>query len=114
MNKTIFQKIIDREIPANILYEDDIVIAIEDINSVAPIHALIIPKKRIKTLNDLTREDSKIVGNMILTAKNLAKDLKIDKTGYRTVFNCNEDGGQTIFHIHLHLIGGRKMNWPPG
>ena len=114
MNKTIFQKIIDREIPARILYEDESLIAIEDINPVAPVHALIIPKKCIETLNDLNPADAYIVGKMILVARNLAKELKIDQSGYRTVFNCNSDGGQTVSHIHLHLVGGRKMNWPPG
>ena len=89
MSKTIFQKIIDKEIPSEIVYEDELVIAIKDVNPVAPVHLLIIPKKCIPTLNDLTKEDT-------------------------TVFNCNDDGGQTVYHIHLHLIGGRKMNWPPG
>ena len=114
MNKTIFQQIIDREIPAKILYEDESLIAIEDINPVAPVHALIIPKKCIETLNDLTPADADIVGKMVLIARNLAKELKVDQSGYRTVFNCNSDGGQTVSHIHLHLVGGRKMNWPPG
>lgn len=114
MNKTIFEQIIDREIPANILYEDESIIAIEDINPVAPVHALIIPKKCIETLNDLKPSDADIVGRMVLVANKLAKELKIDQSGYRTIFNCNDDGGQTVYHIHLHLIGGRKMNWPPG
>ena len=114
MNKTIFQKIIDREIPANILYEDSDIIAIEDINPVAEVHALIIPKKCIPTLNDVDPMHADIVGKMVLVAKNLAKEFKIDKSGYRTVFNCNDAGGQTVYHIHLHLIGGRKLNWPPG
>tara|TARA_Y100000748_G_C15463880_1_gene476064 strand:+ start:707 stop:1051 length:345 start_codon:yes stop_codon:yes gene_type:complete len=114
MNKTIFQKIIDREIPSTILFEDDEIIAIKDINPVAPVHALIIPKKCIETLNDLNETDGNIVGKMVLVAKNLAKELKIDQSGYRTIFNCNDDGGQTVYHIHLHLIGARKLNWPPG
>jgi histidine triad (HIT) family protein len=114
MSKTIFQKIIDREIPANILYEDNHIIAIEDINPVAPVHALIIPKKCIPTLNDLDSVDIDIVGKMFIVAKELAKEFKIDESGYRTVFNCNDDGGQTVDHIHLHLIGRRKLNWPPG
>tara|TARA_B100001250_G_scaffold323118_1_gene286476 strand:- start:406 stop:750 length:345 start_codon:yes stop_codon:yes gene_type:complete len=114
MSKTIFQKIIDREIPANILYEDNHIIAIEDINPVAPVHALIIPKKCIPTLNDLDLVDIDIVGKMFIVAKKLAKEFKIDKSGYRAVFNCNDDGGQTVDHIHLHLIGRRKLNWPPG
>tara|TARA_Y100001970_G_C13534354_1_gene509208 strand:+ start:112 stop:456 length:345 start_codon:yes stop_codon:yes gene_type:complete len=114
MSKTIFQKIIDREIPANILYEDNHIIAIEDINPVAPVHALIIPKKCIPTLNDIDSVDIDIVGKMFIVAKELAKEFKIDESGYRTVFNCNDDGGQTVDHIHLHLIGRRKLNWPPG
>ena len=114
MSKTIFQKIIEREIPSTILYEDNDVIAIEDINPVAPVHALIIPKKCIETLNDLSEKDANIVAKMISVAQNLAKELKIDQSGYRTIFNCNDDGGQTVYHIHLHLIGGRKLNWPPG
>ena len=114
MNKTIFEKIIDKEIPSDIIYEDDLLIAIKDINPVAPVHLLIIPKKVIATLNDLSEEATIIVGKMISLAKDLEKKLNIDKTGYRTIFNCNDDGGQTVYHIHLHLIGGRKMTWPPG
>ena len=90
------------------------IIAIEDINPVAPVHALIIPKKCIPTLNDLDSVDIDIVGKMFIVAKELAKEFKIDESGYRTVFNCNDDGGQTVDHIHLHLIGRRKLNWPPG
>ena len=114
MSKTVFQKIIDREIPSEIVYEDDLVIAIKDVNPVAPVHLLIIPKKCIPTLNDLIEEDTNTVSRMIEIAKDLAKQFNIDKTGYRTIFNCNDDGGQTVYHIHLHLIGGRKMSWPPG
>ena len=114
MSKTIFQKIIDKEIPSEIVYEDELVIAIKDVNPVAPVHLLIKPKKCIPTLNDLTKEDTNTVGRMIEIAKDLAKEFNIHKTGYRTVFNCNDDGGQTVYHIHLHLIVGRKMNWPAG
>ena len=102
MNKTIFEKIIDKEIPSDIIYEDDLLIAIKDINPVAPVHLLIIPKKVIPTLNDLSEEDSIIVSKMFSLAKDLAKKFNIDKTGYRTIFNCNDDGGQTVYHIHLH------------
>ena len=111
---TIFTKIINREVPADIIYEDNDVIAFNDINPQAPVHILIVPKKEISTLNDLDESDREIVGRILLTAKKLAKKYKIDKTGYRTVFNCNEDAGQTVFHIHLHLLGGRKLDWPPG
>ena len=111
---TIFTKIINKEIPTDIVYEDDQLLAFNDIVPQAPVHILIIPKKEIKTLNNLQVEDSLIVGKMLLLAKDLAKKHKIDQTGYRTVFNCNKDGGQTVFHIHLHLLGGRKLTWPPG
>ena len=111
---TIFSKIINKEIPAEIVYEDDELLAFNDINPKAPVHILIIPKKEIKTLNDVQIEDKDILGKMILLAKDLAKKHKIDESGYRTVFNCNDDGGQTVFHIHLHLIGGRSLSWPPG
>ena len=112
--KTIFEKIIDREIESNIIFEDDSVIVIEDINPVAPIHMLVIPKKKITTINDLEEEDKLLVGHMIDTAKNIANKLGIDLNGYRLVFNTNEDGGQSVYHIHLHLLGGRQMDWPPG
>jgi len=112
--KTIFEKIIDKEIKSNIIFEDDSVIAIEDISPVAPIHILIIPKKKIVTINDTLEEDESLIGHMIITAKNIAKELGINENGYRLVFNTNEDGGQSVYHIHLHLLGGRKMDWPPG
>lgn len=113
-DKTIFEKIINREIDSNIIYEDEKVIAIEDINPVAPTHILIIPKKKIVTINNITEEDKQLLGHMIFIAKNIAIELGIDSSGYRLVFNTNEDGGQSVYHIHLHLIGGRKMIWPPG
>ena len=111
---TIFSKIINKEIPAEIVYEDDELLAFNDINPQAPVHILIIPKKEIKTLNDIESEDQEIMGKMMLLAKDLARENNIDNSGYRTIFNCNDDGGQTVFHIHLHLIGGRPLNWPPG
>ena len=111
---SLFTKIINREIPADIIYENDDIIAFNDINPQAPIHVLIVPKKEIKTLNHLQEEDQEIVGKMFLAAKKLAEELNIDKNGYRTVFNCNDHGGQTVFHIHLHLLGGRQLAWPPG
>ena len=111
---TIFSKIINKEIPAEIVYEDDELLAFNDINPQAPVHILIIPKKEIKTLNDIESEDKEIMGKMMLLAKDLAKENNIDKSGYRTIFNCNDDGGQTVFHIHLQLIGGRPLNWPLG
>ena len=114
MTKTIFEKIILREIPANIHYEDDDVIVIDDINPTAPVHLLIVPKKKIETLNDLTEDDTKLIGKLFQVAKNMASKMDINKSGYRTIFNCNEDGGQTVYHIHLHLVGGRSFGWPPG
>jgi len=112
--KSIFEKIIDKEIEANVIYEDELVIAIEDINPVAPIHILVIPKKNIQTINDIGSEDKTLIGHIIVTAKSIAKDLGISQNGYRLVFNTNDDGGQSVYHIHLHLLGGRKMTWPPG
>ena len=112
MEKTIFQKIIDREIKADIIFENGNIIAFNDVNPVAPIHILIVPKKLIESINSIKEEDSRLIGEMFLVAKELAKKLKIDESGYRTVFNTNDDGGQTVYHIHLHLIGGRKLDWP--
>ena len=114
MTDTLFKKIIDREIPADIVYEDDDCLVFKDINPVAPVHILLIPKKKIVTINDVKEEDSPLIGHMFYTAKNLASELGIDKNGYRLVFNTNEDGGQSVYHIHLHLLGGRQMDWPPG
>ncbi len=111
---TLFTKIINGEIPAQIIYEDDKVIAINDISPQAPIHKLIIPRQEIHTLNDLSINDQPLIGHMIYVAKQLAMQLKIAENGYRLVFNCNQDGGQTVNHIHLHLLGGRSLGWPPG
>ena len=111
---TIFTKIINKEIPADILFENDNVIAFRDVNPVAPVHFLVIPKKEIPTLNDIDENDKDIIGELFLIAKKLAKIEGLEKKGYRTIFNCNEDGGQTVFHIHLHVMGGRQMEWPPG
>tara|TARA_Y100000590_G_scaffold452626_1_gene596134 strand:- start:85 stop:426 length:342 start_codon:yes stop_codon:yes gene_type:complete len=111
---TIFSKIINKEIDADIIHEDDLCIAFKDVNPIAPIHILIIPKKEIRTINDIKKDDRIIIGHLFMIAKKIAKKLKIDENGYRLVFNCNEDGGQTVYHIHMHLIAGRKFNWPPG
>ena len=111
---SLFTKIINREIPADIVYEDNDVIAFNDINPQAPIHILVVPKKEIRTLNDVSDDDKEIIGKIFIVAKKIAKKLNIDKTGYRTIFNCNEHGGQPVYHIHLHLMGGRQLNWPPG
>lgn len=114
MPKTLFSKIIDREIPADIVYEDHEIISFKDINPQAPIHLLIVPKKVIPTLNDLADSDFELIGKMFKVAQKLAKENNLSESGFRTVFNCNEDGGQTVYHLHLHLIGGRQLHWPPG
>lgn len=110
----LFCKISRGEIPAKILFRDDFVMAFEDIGPQAPHHLLIVPHKHIATLNDLTEDDGPLVGHMTLAAKTLAQQLNIADEGYRVVMNCNKGAGQTVFHIHMHLLGGRHMNWPPG
>jgi histidine triad (HIT) family protein len=114
MTDCLFCKIINDDIPAEIAYQDDTVLAFNDIDPKAPTHILIIPKKHISTLNDLTDSDTHIVGHMVQIAQKIAKDLHHDTDGYRIVMNCNEHGGQTVFHIHLHLLAGRNLTWPPG
>jgi histidine triad (HIT) family protein len=111
---TLFEKIIAREIPANIVHETDEVIAFRDIDPKAPIHILIVPKKPIATINDLSEPDAYLIGKITLAAKDIAKQENIAENGYRLVFNCNKDGGQSVYHIHCHLLGGRQMEWPPG
>ena len=110
----LFCKIVDREIPASIVYEDDRLLAFTDINPQAPTHVLVIPKKHVPTLNDLQPEDDRLVGELVRRAAAIAHERGISAGGYRTVFNTNLDAGQTVFHIHLHLLGGRSMQWPPG
>lgn len=109
----IFCKIVAGKSPANIIYQDDSVIAFDDLYPKAPQHKLIIPRKHIATLNDLTEEDSGLIDHMIFVAKKLAAELQIAENGYRVVINCNADGGQVVYHLHLHLMGGRSMHWPP-
>ncbi|GIX22062.1 MAG: histidine triad nucleotide-binding protein [Gammaproteobacteria bacterium] len=113
-DKTIFAKIIDGEIPADKVYEDEQVLAFKDVNPQAPIHILIIPKKPIRTVNDLEEADAPLVGRLFLVAKQLAARLGVAENGYRLVMNCNADGGQSVYHIHLHLLAGRRFAWPPG
>jgi histidine triad (HIT) family protein len=110
----LFCKIVQGDLPATIVYRDDIVVAFEDINPQAPSHTLIIPQKHIATLNDLHSEDNEVIGHMAQTAKMLAKKFNIAEEGYRLVMNCNAGAGQTVFHIHFHLMGGRHFTWPPG
>ena len=112
---TIFSKIINKEIPANIVFESDSVLAFKDINPQAPVNILIIPKIEIPTVTDINgNEHSQLLGEMIDAANKIAKDLGISEDGFRLVFNCGNNGGQDVYHLHLHLLGGRKMNWPPG
>lgn len=111
---TIFSKIIRREIPADIVYEDDQCLAFRDIAPQAPTHVLLIPKKPIPKLSDAAAEDKELLGHMLLTLKTLAEQLNIAEDGYRVVINTGTNGGQTVFHLHLHLLGGRSLQWPPG
>ncbi|MFQ4141173.1 histidine triad nucleotide-binding protein [Chlorogloeopsis sp. ULAP02] len=111
--ETIFSKIIRREIPANIIYEDDLALAFTDINPQAPVHILVIPKKPIPKLADADAEDAALLGHLLLTAKRVAEQAGLSE-GYRVVINTGADGGQTVYHLHLHILGGRHMAWPPG
>jgi histidine triad (HIT) family protein len=113
---TVFSKIISGEAPADIVYKDELVTAFRDINPAAPTHILVVPNKAIPTVNDLGEEDAALVGHMVLVAKKLASEEGIAKGGYRLIINCNRDGGQVVFHLHLHLIGGRSLGpmvWRP-
>lgn len=110
---TIFTKIIEKQIPADILFEDERVLAFCDINPQAPVHFLVIPKKAIPTTNDIGEEDEAVVGYMHRIAAKIANDLGVAQEGFRTVMNCNEHGGQTVYHIHLHVLAGKPLGWPP-
>jgi histidine triad (HIT) family protein len=114
MSDTLFGKIVAGEIPADIVYEDDDVLAFRDVAPQAPTHILVIPRRPIPTLNDLEPGDAELVGKLFLAAKKIAAAEGIAQAGYRTVINCNAAAGQTIYHLHLHLLGGRPMQWPPG
>ncbi len=113
MAETIFQKIIDREIPADIVYEDDRCLAFRDVAPQAPTHVLVIPKKPVASLDQLADEDAPLLGHLWLVIRNLAQELQLTD-GYRVVVNCGKDGGQAVDHLHFHLLGGRALNWPPG
>jgi histidine triad (HIT) family protein len=110
----LFCKIIEGQIPGTIVHSGDRVVAVNDINPQAPTHVLVLPRRHIATLDDLTETDDGLVGELVRTAATIARQNGHAEAGYRTVFNCNADAGQTVFHIHLHLLGGRKMTWPPG
>ena len=114
MAETIFSKIVRREIPAEIVYENDEVLAFRDLNPQAPVHVLFIPKKTLTTLNDATPADAELLGKLLLAATDYARQEGFAEQGYRTVINCNGDGGQTVFHLHVHLLAGRRLHWPPG
>ena len=114
MNDCVFCRILKREVPASIIYEDDKVIAFDDIAPKAPIHKIIIPREHIETINDLESKHNELIGHMMQVAKKLAKEYGIAESGYRVLTNCNRDGGQVVFHLHMHLLGGRSLTWPPG
>jgi histidine triad (HIT) family protein len=110
----LFCRIIAGEIPAKIVHQDDDLVAFEDINPQAPMHVLVVPRRHIATLNELAADDDALVGRMIRRGTAIAAARGFAEGGYRTVFNCNPDAGQTVFHVHLHVLGGRKLTWPPG
>ena len=111
---TLFEKIIAREIPADIVYEDDLVLAFKDINPQAPVHVLVIPKKPIPRIAEAEPEDHQVLGHLLLTAREVADDLGLRENGFRFVINNGKDAGETVPHLHLHILGGRTMTWPPG
>ncbi|MFN4196634.1 MAG: histidine triad nucleotide-binding protein [Caldimicrobium sp.] len=110
----IFCKIVNKEIPCKMVYEDDKVLAFHDINPQAPFHILVIPKKHIPTLLELQEEDKELIGHIYLIIKKIAEELGFAERGYRVVVNCKEEAGQTVFHVHFHVLAGRPMDWPPG
>ncbi len=114
MSDCLFCKMVSGDIQPNVVYEDDDVLAFRDLNPQAPTHILVIPKRHISTLNDLEPDDEPLMGKMVLAAARIAEKEGIAEAGYRTLLNCNAEAGQTVFHIHLHLLGGRPMGWPPG
>lgn len=112
--ETIFSRIIKREVPAEIVYEDDLCLAFRDINPQAPVHILVIPKKPIENMDGVEKSDGDLIGHLFLTAKDIAAREGLNESGYRLVLNNGEDAGQTVFHLHIHILGGRIMSWPPG
>ena len=114
MSDCLFCKMVTREIEPDIVYEDDDVLAFRDVNPQAPVHVLVIPKQHISTINDLQPEHNDLMGKLYQAARQVAQQEKISERGYRTLMNCNAEAGQTVFHIHMHLLGGRPMGWPPG
>jgi len=114
MADCIFCKIVKGEIPSRIAYKDDDVFAFEDINPKAPVHIVIVPRKHVERICDFKEKDKNLIGKLLLAAVRIGKEKKVEKAGYRLVINCNKNAGQEVFHIHVHLLGGRKLNWPPG
>lgn len=114
MASCVFCRIIAGEVPASIVYQDDRLVAFNDINPQAPVHVLIVPRRHMASLNELTQADDALIGEMVRRAALIAQERGIAQSGYRTVFNCNRDAGQSVFHVHLHLLGGRRLGWPPG
>ncbi len=114
MSDCLFCKIVDGDIPADIVFESESALAFRDINPKAPTHVLIIPRRHISTINDIEPDDESLVGSLFSAARKIAADDGLDEDGYRVVMNCNEAAGQSVFHIHLHLLGGRTLKWPPG
>jgi histidine triad (HIT) family protein len=114
MSDCLFCRIVRKEIPASVVYEDDRILVFNDINPQAPLHALVIPKRHIPTLNELSTDDDGLVGEMVRRAAAIARETGYAERGFRTVFNTNAEAGQTVFHIHLHLLAGRGLTWPPG
>ncbi len=110
----LFCRVVANEIPSKRVFEDDTLVAFHDVSPQAPVHVLIVPRRHIATLNDLGPGDEALIGSMLLRASAIAHDLGLASRGYRAVFNCNREAGQSVFHIHLHLLGGRPMGWPPG
>ncbi len=114
MSDCLFCKIVNGDINTELVYEDEDVVAFRDINPQAPHHYLCIPKKHVSTLNDISSNEVSLAGKLVAAAANIARQLGVDEDGYRVVMNCNANGGQTVFHIHLHFLAGRQMTWPPG
>lgn len=114
MPETIFSKIIRKEIPAKIVHEDGLCLAFHDVSPQAPVHVLVIPKKPIASLEQLTAEDAPLLGHLWMVIQNIARDLQVAESGYRVVVNCGANGGQSVDHLHFHILGGRSLNWPPG
>jgi histidine triad (HIT) family protein len=114
MSKTLFEKIIAREIPSDIVYEDDLVLAFRDIKPQAPVHVLIVPKKPVPRIAEATAEDHRLLGHLLLKAADVAAHLGLRESGYRLVINNGADGGESVPHLHCHILGGRHMGWPPG